>query len=108
MSARQQAREAWEAAQQRATAAFTWPMEEPRPDPSKDPDYPYSRKWERRVLQEADMASPVVIANWAEKRDDFNPDTNARLYVLKGVPEDSGEGAIYTPEYLQRRSAGEA
>jgi hypothetical protein len=83
-------------------------MEEPRPDPSKDPQYPYYASEERYQLTLADEASSYVVAKWAERRDDFNPDTDARLYVLKGVPEDSGEGAIYTPEYLKRRSAGEA
>lgn len=55
-------------------------------------------------MLDADALTLEGAAHWERsKQDDFDPDTNERLYVIEGVPEWSGEGAIYTPEYLTRR-----
>lgn len=73
-------------------------------DPSRDSEFPYNRKYERRVLRDAEAVSTYEVAYWESKDDDFNPDVNVRLYVpLAKISYGNGDGAIYTPEYLRRR-----
>lgn len=109
MSTRQQAREAWEDAQQRATAALTWPMEEPRSvDPSGDPQYPYFRRHEAQTMRDRDAYEPERVELYNSKLDDlddYDPERQKRLYhVPEGErPFRDGDGAIYSLEYLKRR-----
>lgn len=109
MSIRQQAREAWEDAQQRATAAFTWPMEEPRSvDPSGDPQYPYFRRHEVQTMRDRDAYEPERLALYSAKLarlDDYDPERHDWQYhVPEGErPFNDGDGAIYSLEYLKRR-----
>jgi hypothetical protein len=68
--------------------------------------YHYNPAEERRAIQWADEHSPVIIANWAEKRDDFEPD-NGALIEWHAIPGEqslgNGDGAIWSLEYLRRR-----
>lgn len=107
MSIRQHARERLFERQIAATAGLTGPVEESkRVDPSRDPRYPYDRARERQATLDADALTLEGAAHWERsKQDDFEPGTNVRLYVIEGVPMESGEGAIYTPEYLKRTGA---
>lgn len=111
MLSRRKAREAWHDRELLATAAFTWPVHEwqapERVDPARDPQYPHNRAWERGELERVDANSPHTVAYWATREDDFDPESNDRFLWLRGVPGMSGEGAIYTPEYLERETKRE-
>src|ERR1044072_8949958 len=107
MSTRRKAREAWHDRELLATATFTWPVQEQqkpyRPDPARDPEYPYRRAWERQELTEVDSVPMAALARFErERQDDFDPNSHDRWLWLKGVPAFSGEGAIYSPEHLER------
>lgn len=83
------------------------------PDPLTDPQYPYDPTRERRQLLEVDAQEQRYGLAYAEAqghKDNFDPSVvqHNRLYkpgtsVMRNVPHLSGEGAIYTPEYLTKR-----
>lgn len=107
MTNHQQAREAWHDRELLATATFSWPVQEwtvpPPVDPSRDPEYPYWRDHESATMRLADANSPLVVNRYNALRDDFSPDHCERWYVIEAPPIGSGEGAIYSPEYLARK-----
>jgi len=107
MSIRQQVRDRWFEQQVSATAGLTWPMEEPPPvDPAQDPQYPYSRAREMRVLRDADECSDYTVSCWRDRHDDFDPSVNVREYWLyEDERLSNGDGAIYSLEYLKRTGA---
>lgn len=72
----------------------------------RDPQYPYYRRWEAERMDAREADDRRRIAEYSarmEREDTFDPDVNERFYVsLAKVPYGSGEGAIYSLEYLQR------
>lgn len=74
--------------------------------PAYDPQYPYNRAREMRVLRDADNVSDYTVSYWRDLKDDFDPTVNEREYRLA---EDerlgNGDGAIYSLEYLKRTGA---
>lgn len=72
--------------------------------PAQDPEYPYSRARETRVLLDADATSDYEVTYWRGMHDDFDPTVNEREYSLgEGERLGNGDGAIYSLEYLTRR-----
>lgn len=72
-----------------------------------DPQYPYYGAWEADRLAGREADEPDRIAEYnarMEREDTFDPDVNVRLYVSlsKNAPIGSGEGAIYSLEYLRK------
>lgn len=76
----------------------------------RDPQYPYYRRWEAERMDAREEDEPDRTAAYnarMEREDTFNPDVNVRFYVSleKTAPIGSGEGAIYSLEYLRRKGA---
>lgn len=80
-------------------------------DPARDPQFPYNRTHEQRILRDVDRYEATRVRGYNADMDgweDFDPDVvelhGTALWAVEDrpVPHWSGEGAIYTPEYLAR------